>query len=91
MIRRVACVDGWIMHRGDIKALFETNTNLYRLCGFTLPLFELNVFMQDILRLESNDLILIVRNKNGYGELNLSFEQLEEINKTWNKFYECWN
>lgn len=79
------------MHRGDIKALFETNTNLYRLCGFTLPLFELNVFMQDVLRLESNDLILIVRNKNGYGELNLSFEQFEEINKTWNKFYECWD
>lgn len=74
-----------------MKALFETNTNLYRLCGFTLPLFELNVFMQDILRLESNDLILIVRNKNGYGELNLSFEQFEEINKTWNKFYERWD
>lgn len=79
------------MHRGDMKTLFETNTNLYRLCGFTLPLFELNVFMQDILCLESNDLILIVRNKNGYGELNLSFEQFEEINKTWNKFYECWD
>jgi len=76
------------MHRGDMKALFETNTNLYRLCGFTLPLFELNVFMQDVLCLESNDLILIVRNKNEYGELNLSFEQFEEINKTWNKFYE---
>ena len=76
------------MHRGDIKAFFKTNSNLYRLCGFTLPLFELNVFMEDVLCLEPNDLILIVRNKNGYGELNLSFEQFEEINKTWNKFYE---
>ena len=76
------------MHKGDMKAFFETNRNLYRLCGFKLPLFELNIFMQDVLSLESNDLILIVRNKNGYGELNLSFEQFEEINKTWNKFYE---
>jgi hypothetical protein len=76
------------MHQGDMKILFKTNTNLYRLCGFTLPLFELNVFMEDVLCLKPNDLILIVRNKNGYGELNLSFEQLEEINKTWNKFYE---
>ena len=88
MIRRVACVDGWIMRKGDMKILFKTNNNLYRLCGFTLPLFELNVFMEDVLCLEPNDLILIVRNKNGYGELNLSFEQFEEINKTWNKFYE---
>ena len=88
MIRRVACVDGWIMRKNEITAFIITNNKLYHLWVYRLPLFELNIIPESLDEFEREDLILLTKGKTWDGQLDLSFEQFEEINKTWNKFYE---
>ena len=78
----------WIMYDRDYSNWIWTSTIHF---GFQdiipLPLFDLNpnAYTSGFL-IDENDLILVVDRYIHTGPYTL--EQIEEINKTWNKFYE---
>ena len=86
MIRKVPNMSAWIMYDRDYSNWIWTSTIHF---GFQtiipLPLFELNP-NEHLRFIEEDELILVV---DGYVHSRpYTLEQVEEINKTWNKFYE---
>ena len=88
MIRKVPNMHAWIMHYKDYPNWIWTSTIHF---GFQviipLPLFELNPNAHTLrFLIEENELILVV---DAYVHPRpYTLEQIEEINKTWNRFYE---
>lgn len=89
MIRKVPNMSAWIMHCKDYSNWIGTSIiHLGFQIIIPLPLFELYPKTTHSLRflIEENELILVV---DAYVHPRpYTLEQVEEINKTWNKFYE---
>ena len=81
-------MQAWVMHNKDYQSWVCTSTMHFGFQVITpLPLFELNPPNADFLRflIEEDELILVV---DAYVHSRpYTLEQVEEINKTWNKFY----
>ena len=88
MIRKVPNMQAWVMHYKDYPSWIRTSTiHLGFQMLLPLPLFELSpeVYVLSFL-IEEDELILVV---DAYIHPRpYTLEQVEEINKTWNKFYE---
>lgn len=85
MIRKVPNMKAWIMKWVDIIS-FERVTKVCISTVYTLPLFDTYPRSIDILDFEDDQLILII--DTFVNSRPFTLEQIEEINKTWNKFYE---
>ncbi len=88
MIRKVPNMSAWVMHYKDYRNWVGTSTiHLGFQLLIPLPLFELSpkVYALHFL-IEEDELILVVDAYMHHKPYTL--EQVEEINKTWNKFYE---
>jgi len=85
MIRKVPNMKAWVMKWRDIT-LFEHVTKVYFSTVFNLPLFDTCPRSTDILDFEDDQLILITDTL--VNSRPFTLEQIEEINKTWDKFYE---
>lgn len=88
MIRKVPNMSAWIMHYKDYSNWIGTSIiHLGFQIIMPLPLFELYPKTYSLRSLiEENELILVV---DAYVHPRpYTLEQVEEINKTWNKFYE---
>jgi len=84
MIRKVPNMSAWVMRWRDFN-LFEYVNNIYVPAAFMLPLFDIYPRCTDI-NFEDDQLILII---DAFTNLRpFTLEQIEEINKTWDKFYE---
>lgn len=87
MIRKVPNMQAWVMHCKDYSN-WEWTSTIHRWFQtiLPLPLFELNPNGHIGHSIEENELMLVV---DGYVHSRpYTLEQVEEINKTWNKFYE---
>ena len=90
MIRKVPNMQAWVMYYKDYPSRVLTSTmHLGFQVIIPLPLFELNPNSYSLrFLIEENELVLVV---DAYVHLRpYTLEQVEEINKTWNKFYESW-
>ncbi len=80
-------MSAWIMQAKDYPKWIKISTFRW---GFQrimeLPLFDTNPISTIYWMVEENELILVV---DSYVHLKpFTLEQVEEINKTWDKFYE---
>lgn len=88
MIRKVPNMQAWVMYNRDYSNWIWTSVIHF---GFQdiilLPLFDLTpkAYSSRFL-IEENDLILVVDTY--IHPRPYTLEQVEEINKTWNKFYD---
>lgn len=87
MIRKVPNMHAWVMYYKDYPNWIWTSIIHF---GFQtiipLPLFELNPNGRFGFLIEGNELIVVV---DAYVHPRpYTLEQVEEINKTWNRFYE---
>lgn len=84
MIRKVPNMKAWVLRRKDYKLLCHcTNSVLYT---YALPLFDTNPPLEIPFLMDEDELILVIDFI--INEHSLTLEQVEEINKTWNRFYE---
>ena len=88
MIRKVPNMQAWVMHYKDYSNWIGTSAVH---SGFpiiiSLPLFELNPSAHSLrFLIKGDELVLVV---DAYVHPRpYTLEQVEEINKTWNKFYD---
>lgn len=84
MIRKVPNIKAWVLRRKDYILLSRcTNSNLNT---YALPLFDINPPLEIPFLIDEDELILVIDFI--INEHSLTLEQVEEINKTWNRFYE---
>lgn len=88
MIRKVPNMSAWVMYYKDYPSWICTSAvHLGFQVIIPLPLFELNPNSYSLrFLIEENELVLVV---DAYVHSRpYTLEQVEEINKTWNRFYE---
>lgn len=85
MIRKVPNMKAWVMRWRDLN-LFERVNYVYISAVFMLPLFDTYPRIEEVLNFKDDQLILIINTS--VNPRPFTLEQVEEINKTWNKFYE---
>lgn len=87
MIRKVPNMSAWIMRAKDYSkwdAVSKTHLG-FRIIR-ELPLFDTSPIAITYWMVEEDELILVIDSYVHPAQYTL--EQIEEINKTWNKFYE---
>ena len=84
MIRKVPNMKAWVLQRKDYSLLRYLTNSL--LSTFELPLFDSNPIPTASFLINDDELMLVAEVSTG--TLSFTLEQVEEINKTWNKFYE---
>ena len=86
MIRKIPNIEAWICTYFDYRDILLKITNPRLWSAFNLPLFELTLKHRDNNIYGDNELILCADwSLNGK---KFTEEERDEINKTWNKFYE---
>lgn len=85
MIRKVPNMKAWVLRRKDYRLLCNC-TNSVLINTYALPLFDTNPPLEIPFLMDDDELILVVDFITN--EHSLTLEQVEEINKTWNRFYE---
>lgn len=73
----------WVLRRKDYSLLHHVTKSFVYI--FELPLFDVNPIPTTSFLINDDELMLIVEVSTG--TLIFTLEQVEEINKTWNKFY----
>lgn len=91
MIRKVPNINAWVLKICDLDLFLGISSLRYRgWMIYDLPLFSIDPSIKNItyflFNKDKNDLVLII--SNSYELKNFTLEEVEEINKTWNKFYE---
>jgi len=83
MIRKVPNMSAWVLRCKDFS-LLRCNTKgvLYT---YELPLFSTDPHSEVPFFIDDDELVLVMTSIN---KRPLTLEQIEEINKIWNKFYE---
>ena len=87
MIRKVPNMSAWIMRAKD-HSKWASVSKIH--LGFQtireLPLFDTNPIATMYWTIEENELILVIDSY--VHSIPYTLEEIEEINKTWDKFYE---
>lgn len=91
MIRKVPNLNAWVLKIRDLDLFLGISSLRYKgWMIYDLPLFSIDPYIKNItyflFNKDKNDLVLII--SNSYESKKFTLEQVEEINKTWNKFYE---
>ena len=87
MIRKVPNMDAWVLPMNQLGHLCHFNDYVYRNGKFyELPLFSLKLEDPEILCSDALwwDRIILVK----VGDPIVTQEELQEINKIWNEFYD---
>lgn len=83
MIRKVPNMNAWVLRCKDYSILrYNTNRFLYT---YELPLFDTDPSPEIPFLIDDDELILVMGDRITHSFI---LEQIEEINKIWNKFYE---
>lgn len=83
MIRKVPNMNAWVLRCKDFSLLrYNTKGALYT---YELPLFSTDPPSEVPFFIDDDELVLVMTSIN---KRPLTLEQIEEINKIWNKFYE---
>lgn len=84
MIRKVPNMNAWVLRCKDYSPLrYSTKGFLYT---YELPLFDTDPSPEIPFLIDDDELILVMDAR--IHTRSLTLEQIEEINKIWNKFYE---
>ena len=92
MIKKVPNMNCWVMKWKDFQWWLPTSSIHY--CSyivFSLPLFELRIKPFWTVEPSSNDDLIGVMDTYIHRTRDITFEQMDVINKTWNEFYESKN
>ena len=88
MIRKVENYYAWVGKAQDIYNYLHTrNKYLY---GYRLPLFETTQEPLTYNDFIADDLILVTNYFAWTNPSEFTLDFVEQVNKTWNKFYESW-
>lgn len=92
MIRKIQNHKAWVLKLEDVSILYKTSNICSWYFMLNLPLFDTHVYKNlTFLNHKTSDYIVVIDVYEFLGldtALHMSENLLNEINKTWNKFYE---